>query len=190
MQHKVFHSMLLILNTSSKQVLIFMIINCNCFRSPNILNGTHFGLRAELNIILNPDAFHNNLSKSNGTLLYSGFWLFIFQNNDFKSQNEIISQMRDFFELLLPSIQLNSQIYVIQPLQSVVLYEIYRKSSCMNVTINALYKSDLLTNEMVVLAEKRIWTRRKDLTGVHFKVGYVQNHLFINEKNKVTDIKI
>jgi hypothetical protein len=138
---------------------------------------------------LNPEAFHNNLSKSNGTLLNSGFWLFIFQNNDFKSENEIISQMHNFFEFLLPSIRLNSQIYVMQQLQSVVLYEIYKKSSDMNVTITALCKSDLLKNEMVVLAEKRIWTRRKDLSGVHFKVGYAENHMFINEKNKVTYVK-
>ncbi len=166
-----------------------MIINCNYFSSSNSLNGTNVGVRAELSIVLNPEALHSNLLKSNGTLLNSGFWLFIFQNNNIHSDNEITSQIYKYFKLLL-DIKFNSQIYVIKQSESdVVLYEIYRKSSGMNVTITALCKSDLHKNEMKFLAEKRIWTRRKDLSGVNFTVGYVLNHTFIKEKNKVHDRK-
>jgi hypothetical protein len=164
-----------------------VIINCNCFSSSNSLNGTHFGVRAELRIVLNPEAFHSTLSKSNGTLLNSGFWLFIFQTNNIQSENGKTSQIYNYFQLLL-DIKFNSQIYVIKQSESaVVLYEIYRKSSIMNVTITTLCKSDLLKNEIILLAEKRIWTRRKDLSGINFKVGYVLNHTFIKEKNKVRD---
>ncbi len=162
-----------------------MIINCNCFSSSNNLNGTTFGVRAELGIVLNPEAYYNSLLKSNGTLLNSGFWLFIFQNNNIQSDEEITSQIYNYFMLLL-DIKFNSQIYVIKQSElAVVIYEIYRKSSGMNVTITALCKSDLHKNKMIFLAEKRIWTRRKDLSGVNFTVGYVLNHTFIKEKNKV-----
>jgi hypothetical protein len=164
-----------------------VINNCNYFSSSNSLNGTHFGVRAEMSIVLNPEAFHSNLLKSNGTLLNSGFWLFIFQNNNIHSDNEITSQIYKYFKLFL-DIKFNSQIYVIKQSESAqVLYEIYRKSSGMNVTITALCKSDLHKNKMIFLAEKRIWTRRKDLSGVNFTVGYVLNHTFIKEKNKVHD---
>ena len=122
---------------------------------------------------------------SNDTTLNKGFWLFIFQNNELQPAT---SQITDYFKLL-QNIELNSRIYVtMQQLKSKMLYEVYRKSPGMNLTITSLCKSDLFKNEIEILAEKRIWTRRKDLTGVSFVIGYVLNSSFVYEKNNVSTL--
>jgi hypothetical protein len=41
------------------------------------------------------------------------------------------------------------------------------------------------SGNIVFVNKKDIWNRRKDLSGVTFRVGYRAQHIFIHEKNNV-----
>ena len=113
-------------------------------------------------------------------------WLFSFNLNATDWTDDSITLIDEYFTGF-QNISLNSRIYVLTENinNSFYLFEVYRKMTGMNLTIELLCKQDESGNEMVHLNRKGIWTRRKNLTGAHLKIGYIPNHSFIYEKDEV-----
>jgi hypothetical protein len=110
-------------------------------------------------------------------------WLFNFKLNLTENSTPLIDEYFKGFH----NISLNSRIYVITESvnKSYNLFEVYRKMSGMNLTIQLLCKQDESGNILDQLNTKGIWIRRKNLTGAHLKIGYIPNHSFIYEKDEV-----
>ncbi len=122
----------------------------------------------------------NTVAIGNNTWLFS----FILNTTNFteNSTSLIDEYFRDFH-----NISLNSRIYIITEHvnNSYNLFEVYRKMSGMNLTVQLLCKQDGPGNVIDLLNTKGIWMRRKNLTGAHLKIGYIPNHFFIYEKDEV-----
>ncbi len=119
-------------------------------------------------------------------------WLFHFQFQLNYSDQLVHSSIRNYFSRF-PNINLKSRIYVLSIMpNNLKLYEVYQKMKGMEITIAELCKLES-NNEL----EKReikngnqLWSRRKNLTGVHLKVAYKPQHYYLYyETNNVSSIK-
>ena len=113
-------------------------------------------------------------------------WLFSFILNATNLTENSTSLINEYFRDF-HNISLNSRIYIITENvnNSYNLFEVYRKMSGMNLTVQLLCKQDGSGNVIDLLNTKGIWIRRKNLTGAHLKIGYIPNHSFIYEKDEV-----
>jgi hypothetical protein len=110
-------------------------------------------------------------------------WLFNFKLNLTENSTPLIDEYFKGFH----NISLNSRIYVITENvnNSYNLFEVYRKMSGMNLTVQLLCKQEGPGNVIDLLNTKGIWIRKKNLTGAHLKIGYIPNHSLIYEKDEV-----
>ena len=83
-------------------------------------------------------------------------------------------------------IDINSQIYILVYTEMTLLFEVYRKAPERNVSISLLCSLNQTSTSVEYFNENDALVRRKDLTGVHFRVGYLPNLSFFYEENKVS----
>ncbi len=65
------------------------------------------------------------------------------------------------------------------------MFEVFRKMPNLNVTVSLLCSLSRPANVLVYLNKNELLVRRKDLTGTHFRVGYIPNESFFYEEDKV-----
>ena len=111
-------------------------------------------------------------------------WIFTFKLRRNTSEYEIIVSLRNYFDSL-PNITFRSRIYALVETEYVELFEVYRKMPVMNLTISLLCKVDVETNGVKFVDGNEIWSRRKDLSGVHFNITYRPDHSLISTVNNV-----
>jgi len=129
------------------------------------------------------DAKRFQKDQLNTVAIRNNTWLFNFRLNLTENSTSLIDEYFRGFQNIL----LNSRIYVTTESvnNSYNLFEVYRKISGMNLTVQLLCKQDGSENSIDRLNTKGIWTRRKNLTGVHLKIGYIPSDSFIYEKDEV-----
>ncbi len=118
-------------------------------------------------------------------------WLFQFQFQLNFSEQLLHSSIQEYF-LNFPKITLKSRIYVLATMANISrLFEVYRKSIGMELIIAELCKLELKNeNEKLEIKNgNQIWTRRKNLTGVHLKVAYRPNNNYLYVVNNVNALK-
>jgi hypothetical protein len=111
-------------------------------------------------------------------------WMFEFFFDSTTTQKMLQSAVRVYFDNL-NNISLSSEVYVLTSFgnNTFQVYEIYKKSPTLNLTVMQLCQ---ITNNMIKYREKnQIWTRRKDLSGVHFRIGSIKNHQLVYRNNEV-----
>ena len=117
-------------------------------------------------------------------------WLFQFQYKENYSEQLVHSSINKYF-FHFPKITLKSKIYVLATMTSELrLFEVYQKMIGMELTIAELCKCER-NNEhenLEINNRHQIWTRRKNLTGVHLKVAYRPNHNYLYVENNVSSV--
>ena len=66
-----------------------------------------------------------------------------------------------------------------------IIYELYRKFNQADLIVNPLMKFDEMDG-WTELDTRFIWSRRRDMSGAHLKVGIKYNTALITKKNEVT----
>jgi hypothetical protein len=138
--------------------------------------------QTQLNFILEPSqtqTFFSNIVGSGNN------WIFLFYNSQTLSFSFLSSFLSDYFKNF-HKIAVDSGIYIlVYSENNALLFEVYRKSPTSNVTVSLLCNLNHNTDVAEKFLEKDILVRRKDLTGVHLKIGYVPNRSFFFENNEV-----
>ncbi len=111
-------------------------------------------------------------------------WVFCYKNQSHTIIDGLKHELREFNQ-----INLNSRWYALTVddfNQNVEFYELYRKSKASNLTISQLCASK------IKLCPKPdfIWKRRKDLSGVHFKVATQRGDALLKKSNEVCNINL
>lgn len=128
----------------------------------------------QINLVLFPFAAKNlTMGKTK-----NGAWFFVFDFSE-KDTISLISLIENYFKSF-EDVSLNSQIYAMT--SDNVIFEVYRKMPTMSLTISLLCN---LTDKIWYLNKNDLWMRRKDLSGVHFKIGYFPDLSFCFEINQV-----
>ena len=83
------------------------------------------------------------------------------------------------------NINLKSKIYAITMGEQLQMFEVYRKKPAANLTVDLVCRINQKGNKIEYLNRNEIWTRRKNLSGVHFRIGYVPNDNFFLKINEV-----
>ncbi len=119
-------------------------------------------------------------------------WLFQFQFNfNYSNQLVLLSIHKYFFNF--PKITLKSRIYVLATMATESrMFEVYRKSIGMELIIAELCKIEIKNkNEKLEIKNgDQIWSRRKNLTGVHLKVAYKPSNNYLSVVNNVSTDKL
>jgi len=118
-------------------------------------------------------------------------WLFQFQFKLNYSDQLVHSSIHKYF-FSFPKITLKSKIYVLATMANESrLFEVYRKMMGMELIIAELCKLEGRNGNEKFKIENgnQIWTRRKNLTGVHLKVAYRPNNNYLNVFNNVRTLK-
>jgi hypothetical protein len=110
-------------------------------------------------------------------------WIFIFNFRWNTTEDFIVASVHDFFRDMV-FITLNANIYIVARTESLLMFEIYKKSFNSGLTINLLCEVEMAEKELQRKNQLKKWNRRSDLTGVHFLVGYI-SCAFIFENNEV-----
>ncbi len=113
----------------------------------------------------------------------SNIWLFEFSfeytNTQEGLQSVIINHFNNFSNILLLS-----EIYVLTSFNNTFqVFEVYRKSTTSNMTVMLLCQ--ITKNETIFLNKNEIWTRRKDLSGVHFYIGCIKYFPLVFKSDEV-----
>jgi hypothetical protein len=135
----------------------------------------------QLNVILEPLKTQQFASKICGSSIVS--WLFIFNFNVNVSEPFLESFLSNYFKSFT-KIALNSRIYIFCYSEMVLMFEVFRKTPDLNMTISHLCSFNQTSNAVVFLNKNDALVRRKDLTGIHLKIGYQPNLSFFNEDEK------
>ena len=165
---------------------IFKEYCCNFSSSRECRNGCH-ATKPTLKIILDPlqDVVLDDMEHYENDL-----WLFQFQFKVNYSKQFVHSSLQKYL-IIFPKITLKSKIYVLAIMPSERrLFEVYRKMIGMELTIAELCKCER-NNEhenLEINNRNQIWTRRKNLTGVHLKVAYRPNHNYLYVENNVSSV--
>ncbi len=133
----------------------------------------------QLNVILEPLKTQQFVSKISGSSIVS--WLFVFHFNMNVSEPFLKSFLSNYFKSFT-KIALNSRIYIFCYSEMVLMFEVFRKMPDLNMTISHLCSFNQTSNAVVFLNKNDVWVRRKDLTGIHLKIGYQPNRSFFNEE--------
>jgi len=135
--------------------------------------------KSALNIVIDPFQY---VMSSDINRFDNESWLFHFQLKRNYLDQFVLSVINDYF-IGFRKINLRSRLYVWLTLEKEKrLFEVYRKMFGTNLTISELCRVE--ENNVEIKNENQIWTRRKNLTGVHLKVAY-QPTAFLNTENNV-----
>ncbi len=150
----------------------------------DILNLTTEVKQHQLYFVLDPEnTLKNglrNIGQGNST------WVFAFFQDDLNSIHGLTFFVNEYFTSF-ENFSLLSRIFVIitDANNSIYLFEVYRKIPGLALTIELLCKQDEWSSKINWFNKKGIWTRRKDLTGVHLRIGYVPKQFYVYEKDEV-----
>jgi hypothetical protein len=112
-------------------------------------------------------------------------WLFVFHSYQNVTESFWVSLLGNYFKSF-HEIDFSSHVYILAYLEKVVLmFEVFRKMPNLNVTVSLLCSLSRPANVLVYLNKNELLVRRKDLTGTHFRVGYIPNESFFYEEDKV-----
>jgi hypothetical protein len=110
-------------------------------------------------------------------------WLITFQFEPKDSDQTVMDTINRYFQGFV-GLNIKTRIYVVAfSNEKTQMFEVYKKDPNLDVTIQLLCKLNGLLPKYV--NQDDIWTRRKNLTGVNFRVGYVPNNTFFQNKNEV-----
>ncbi len=113
-------------------------------------------------------------------------WLFLFNNRQNVSESFLASHLSEYFKSYY-KIGLDSGIYIlIYSENNAFLFEVYRKMPNSNITVSLLCKLNQISNNVEKFLGKNVLVRRRDLTGVHLKIGYLTNMSFFYEENEAS----
>ena len=115
-------------------------------------------------------------------------WLLTFKYETNDSDSTILSTINEYFQTFA-GLNIKTRIYVIASSnEKTQMFEVYKKGPNSDITIQLLCKLNGQTAEYV--NKDDIWTRRKNLTGINFRVGFVPNNIFFqNHSNEVNKLK-
>ena len=83
------------------------------------------------------------------------------------------------------SLSLNAKFYSLVGTEFLSVYEIYKKIPDSNLTISLLCDFPMTQQKLNRTNQLKLWKRRKDLSGVTFRVGYIPCSLiFMNNEVK------
>jgi len=137
--------------------------------------------RNQLNVVLEPimrQKFFSGISGRNVS------WLFVFNFNQNLSNSFSLSLIENYF-LSFDKITFNSKIHILGYQEEMTyMFEVFRKMPDTNVKVSHLCSFNQTSNEIVYLNDNDVLVRRKDLTGVHFRIGYIPNESFFYEENE------
>ncbi len=108
----------------------------------------------------------------------SNIWIIAVEAN--VSIKSIIENLQSF-----QNINLKSKIYIFTMGEQTQVFETYRKKPDVTLTLDLICRINEKENKIEYLNKNEIWTRRKNLTGVHFRIGYVPNDNFFLKINEV-----
>ena len=98
----------------------------------------------------------------------------------------IESELGHYFESFGTAISLVSQIYAfVSTKNASLVFEIYKKMPSMNLTVTLLCEINNGDGKIEHININNVWIRRKDLSGVHLKVGCIDNNPLISTKDTV-----
>lgn len=110
-------------------------------------------------------------------------WLFEFSSETTHTEEMLLSSIRNYFNNF-NNIFLLSEIYVLASINdSFKVFEVYRKSPKFSITVMMLCQ--LTKDKIQYINKNEIWTRRKDLSGIHFSVGCIKYYKLIFKKDEV-----
>jgi hypothetical protein len=142
----------------------------------------------QLNVVLEPIKMKKFVSMKSGTRRVP--WLFVFFFNENVSESDLVASIENYFKSY-EKITLNSQIYILVSAKDMVLmFEVFRKIQDLYVTVSHLCSLNQTSDTIEYLNKNNVLVRRKDLTGIHFRVGYIPNESFFYEDNKASSILI
>ena len=149
-----------------------------------ISNSTTGKSQHQLNFVLDPEKIPKELLRNIGQ--GNEAWLFTFFHNDSNSIHILTSLIDEYFRSF-QNISLNSHVYVITTdiHYSMYVFEVYRKMQGLELTIELLCLQNKLSHNIMHFNKNGIWIRRKNLTGVHLRIGYIPKQFYILEKNEV-----
>jgi hypothetical protein len=137
--------------------------------------------RNQLNVVLEPIIRQKIFSGISGRNVS---WLFVFNFNQNLSNSFLLSLIENYF-LSFDKITFNSKIHILGYQEEMAyLFEVFRKMPDTNVKVSHLCSFNQTSNEVVYLNDNDVLVRRKDLTGVHFRIGYIPNESFFYEENE------
>jgi len=144
-------------------------------------------MKSTLNIVINPIL---HVASTESKPFENESWLFKFQFQMDTLDQYAISSITDYFHNF-HKIDLLSKIYAwAESTKEKRLFEVYRKSFEMNLTISELCQFEGKSSEKTSIKNgKQIWRRRNNLTGVHFKVAYLPSVGHLYEINNVIEVK-
>lgn len=137
----------------------------------------------QMNVVLEPLQTQKFVSTISGSR--SVLWLFVFYFNQNVSELLLASLLGNYFNSF-NKIALNSQIYVLSYSKMALLFEVYRKMPAWNLTVSLLCSLNQTSNSVGYLNKNDVVVRRKDLTGIYFRVGYLPNEAFFYEENEAS----
>ena len=115
-------------------------------------------------------------------------WLFEFFFESTTTQELLQLGISNYFRNF-GNILLLSEVYVLTSFNdSFQVFEVYRKSPIFNTTVMMLCQ--ITNNKTDYLNKNEIWTRRKDLSGVHFSIGCIKYYPLVFKKNEVGNKKL
>jgi len=115
-------------------------------------------------------------------------WLVTFKFESTDSNETILSTINEYFQSF-DGLNIKTRIYVIASSNvKTQMFEVYKKSPNLDLTIQQLCKWNGQIVEYVNPGD--IWTRRKNLSGVNFRVGFVPNNDFFLNNSEVKQIVI
>ena len=111
-------------------------------------------------------------------------WLLEFVFESTTTQKMLKAAISSYFDNF-SNILLSSEVYVLAAIGNYTfqVFEIYRKSPTLNVIVMPM--CEITNNKTEYLNKNQIWTRRKDLSGVHFQIGCIKNNLLVYKNNEV-----
>jgi hypothetical protein len=108
----------------------------------------------------------------------------LWENNIWIIQIEANVSVHNVFQSF-QNISLRSRIYAITTGVQIQMFEVYKKTSAANLTVDLVCRINEKENKIEYLNKNEIWTRRRNLSGVHFRIGYVPNDNFFLKVNEV-----
>ena len=137
--------------------------------------------KSALNIVLDPLQY---VMSTDLNRFDNESWLFHFEFKINYMDQFVVGSINDYF-ISFRKISLRSRIYAWATMEKEKrLFEVYKKMFGMNLTISQLCRVEESHVEMN--NGNQIWTRRKDLTGVHLKVAYQPNTFLYKENDVIT----
>jgi len=120
--------------------------------------------------------------------LQAGFeesvWLFEFAFESTITEKMLQEAIINYFDNI-SNILLPSEVYVLTSIDNDTyqVFEVYRRSPTLKMTV--IMVCQIANNKTEYLNKNPIWTRRKDLSGIHFQIGCIKNNKLVFKDNEV-----